>query len=131
MLFRSVAVLPRDTIAAISPASEFRVLGTNGYAIYSLGGMPYYTTDNHLVMMFAGGQLKYAWADPYVDQMSPILPFPQHATVVCPSVNGCQGIDTGHLAVQRFCCGGPNAGFWFNGQGHFVAGYYAGAGWVR
>jgi len=42
-----VAVLPRSVIAAISPRSEFRVLSTNGYKIYSSGGYAYYTTDKH------------------------------------------------------------------------------------
>jgi hypothetical protein len=37
----------------------------------------------------------------------------------------------GHLVVQRFCCGAPNAGFWFNGLQRFQSGYYAGSGWVR
>jgi hypothetical protein len=126
-----VAVFPRATIAAIAPLSEFRVLGTNGYRIYSKGGMPYYTTDNHQQNAFNGGQLKYNWGDGYVSQLMPVVPFAQHATLVCPLVNGCQGIDTGHMVVQRWCCGAPNAGFWFNGQGHFQSGYYAGAGWVR
>lgn len=125
-----VAVLPRNVVAAISPGAEFRVLGSNGYSIFARGGMPYYTTDNHLLASYPGGELKYKWADAYGPQMT-ITPFAQHATLVCPLVNGCQGGDSGHLAVQRFCCGAPNAGFWFNGQGHFAAGYYAGAAWVR
>jgi hypothetical protein len=125
----NVAVLPRATIAALSPAREFRVLTTNGYKIYSVGGMPYYTTDTHDGTAYTG-MFKYDWAAAYAPQIT-LNPAPgnMHATMVCPAT-GCTGADTGHLVSQRFCCGAPNAGFWFNGTG-FTGGYYAGTAWVR
>jgi hypothetical protein len=124
-----VAVLPRATIAAISPAREFRVLAMNGYKIYSVGGMPYYTTDNHDGSAYTG-MLKYDWAAAYAPQATANpAAGNMHATMVCPAA-GCTGNDTGHLASQRYCCGEPNAGFWFNGTS-FQGGYYAGTAWVR
>jgi hypothetical protein len=123
-----VAVLPRATIAAISPAREFRVLATNGYKIYSVGGMPYYTTDNHDGTAYTG-MYKYDWAAAYAPQAT-VNPTAgnMHATMVCPAA-GCI-ITAGHVVSQRFCCGAPDAGFWFNGTG-FQGGYYAGTAWVR
>ena len=125
-----VAVLPRATIAAISPAREFRVLATNGYKIYSLGGMPYYTTDNHTGMSYTG-MVKYDWAAAYAPQSTEALAAGNmHATVVCPAA-GCLETGEGVLATQRWCCGAPNAGFWLDGAARFQAGYYAGTGWMR
>jgi hypothetical protein len=124
----AVAVLPRATIAALS--NEFRVLATNGYAIYWKGGMPYFTTDVHTGLAYQG-MLKYSWASAYVQGAS-VQPTSgsQHAAFVCPP-ESCTGADSGHLVIQRFCCGEPNAGFWFNGTQRFAGGYYAGTGWAR
>jgi Fibrinogen beta and gamma chains, C-terminal globular domain len=125
-----VAVLPRNVIAAISPGSEFRVLATNGYKIYSSGGYAYYTTDQHDGQPHVG-QLKYDWNDAYVPQGSEVFtPGNMHGAPVCPAA-GCTGDGTGLVALQRWCCGEPNAGFWFDGAQRFVSGYYAGAGWVH
>jgi hypothetical protein len=122
-----VAVLPRGTIAALSPQSEFRVLATNGYTIYSLGGRGYYTTDNHDGLPH-DGQMKYTWPAAYAPQATKNLASGAGEGVeVCPASSGCAPDDTGHLVVQRY----PNAGFWFNGSQRFAAGYYAGSGWVR
>jgi hypothetical protein len=127
-----VAVLPRATMAALSPSSEFRVLATNGFKVYSLGGEPYYTTDKHDGLPH-GGSMKYDWAADYFPQaVLTSTSGNQHAVRVCPASSGCADGDTGHLAVQRFCCNvSPNAGFWFNGTQRFQPGYYAGTGWVR
>ncbi len=124
----AVAVLPRATIAAI--ASEFRVLATNGYSIYWKSGMPYFTTDAHTGLAYQS-MIKYSWAAAYVQGAS-VKPTAGnlHASFVCPP-EGCTGTDSGHLVVQRFCCGEPNAGFWFNGTQRFAGGYYAGTGWAR
>ena len=128
-----VAILPRATIAAISPTSEWRVIANDGdYKIYSLGGLPYYTTDDH-----TGGntssnpEMKYDWLESYFPQKTPPLQLRAHGATACPEVTGCVGADLGHVALQRWCCEVPNNGFWFNGTGHFQAGYYSGTGWVR
>ena len=128
----AVAVLPRATIAALSPSSEFRVLATNGFKIYSIGGDAYHTTDKHDGLPH-GGMMKYDWASDYVAQaVLTSTSGNEHGVRVCPASSGCADGDTGHLAVQRFCCGvTPNAGFWFNGTQRFQPGYRAGTGWVR
>lgn len=127
----AVAVLPRATIAAITPAVEWRVQTTNGYKIYSLGGMPYYTTDNHTGASYTG-MMKYDWTAAYFPQTTLTRTAgDKHASIACPALVGCSSSSTGAVATQRFCCGTPNAGFWFAGSGHFTDGYYAGTGWVR
>jgi hypothetical protein len=123
-----VAVLPRNVMAALS--TYYRVLATNGYKIYWHDGMPYFTTDTHTGLAYAA-MLKYDWAATFV-QGATVQPTTgiKHSTFVCPPET-CTGNDSGHLVITRFCCGEPNAGFWFNGIGHFAAGYYAGTGWAR
>jgi hypothetical protein len=125
-----VAVLPRAVMAALSPTSEFRVVATNGYKVFSSGGYPYYTTDQHDGLQHAG-MIKYDGAAAY----APAAPEAEatgnmHAPLVCPAA-GCTSVGDGLLAIQRFCCGEPNAGFWFDGVQRFQTGYYAGSGWVR
>ena len=129
-----VAVLPRATIWAINPSAEWRVIGNGGaYHFYSNGGLPYYTTDNHTGITNVSNtpQLKYSWGASYVGAFTPAQQYTSHGPCICPPGTGCSGPDTGHLCLQRFCCGAPNNGFWFNGTGHFTAGYYPGTGWVR
>jgi hypothetical protein len=124
-----VAVLPRAIMAALSPSNEFRVLATNGFAVYSLGGSAYYTTDLHVVTKYKG-MMKYDGAAEYTPQAEvSVSTGMKHGPFVCPP-QGCTGNDPGHLVIQRWCCGEPNAGFWFNGQ-RFGPGYHAGTGWVR
>src|SRR5262249_35264390 len=126
-----VAVLPRAVMAALSPLSEFRVIATNGYKIYSLGGYPYYTTDQHDGQAHSGS-MKYDWASAYFPQVRQALQAGMmHAPLVCPEPTGCTGADSGHMAIQRWCFGAPKPWFCFNGQQRFAAGYYAGTGWVR
>ena len=125
-----VAVLPRAVMAALSPTSEFRVIATNGYKVYSSGGYPYYTTDQHDGQTHSG-TMKYDWASAYVPQApEQETSGNMHGPIVCPAA-GCTSTGDGLLAIQRFCCGEPNAGFWFDGAQRFQAGYYAGSGWVR
>jgi len=74
---------------------------------------------------------KYDWNDAYAAGSA--VQFPpgnMHGAPVCPAA-GCVGNGPGHAVLQRWCCGEPNAGFWFDGTQRFVTGYYAGSGWVR
>jgi hypothetical protein len=46
----------------------------------------------------------------------------------------CAGVSTTfsaeHFCSQRYCCGSPNNGLWFNG-GTWSGNYYSGAVWAR
>jgi hypothetical protein len=76
--------------------------------------------------------MKYEWTSDYFAQaVLTSTSGDKHAVRVCPASTGCTSDGPGHLVTQRFCCGSPDAGFWFDGSQRFKSGYYAGSGWVR
>ena len=86
----------------------------------------YYTTDNHgsLLSVQSPIETKLNWGDSWSDGV--LHHSASHST--CPVWGG--GTNE-HVCMQRWCCGSPNSGMWFN-DGDFLPGdEYDAIGWVR
>ena len=116
-----VAVLPRTTIATLG--SVVRVESTDGKRIF-WSGAPYYTTDGHETTNYSVLTALNSW-----EALVPGAWAKNTSHALCVAFSSA-GFSAQHVCPQRWCCGSPNAGIWFNGGG-WAAGYYAGAAWVR
>ncbi|NOY26141.1 MAG: hypothetical protein GXP62_09745 [Oligoflexia bacterium] len=116
-----VAILPRDTINAIG--NTYRILSQDGVARFYWDGIEYYTTEE-TAMSDPGSRAKLAWEDGW-DTGWLELNLNSHS--VC--IHGSSFAE--QICIQRWCCGEPNEGTWFN-QGTWSPGHYDGmTGWVQ
>jgi hypothetical protein len=120
-----VAVLPRADIAAIG--SEFRVVDEAGKSRLFWRGWPYYTTDVHYVPTVAMPEMvesKHAWSEDWVSAMEEGALAKHGPCIRTPTI-------TGHVCIQRWCCGEPSAGIWFDSYPGESGHYGKATGWVR
>lgn len=131
-----VAVYPSATINRIG--STFLIVASSNSAIQVIWtGVPWAMTDQTNCYGGSTGNVaqgtfnvqgKSSWAAAY--PASAWYYYPCGAShSVCAGI----GPDTSslHMCIQRWCCGSPNAGIWFNSGPAAPGAYYAGSGWVR
>jgi hypothetical protein len=122
-----VAVLPRAMIALLG--DQFRIRSADNKTLY-WRGIPYSAElDPNLMSDRCNVWVKSKLADTEILSWG-------HANwaghALCLGLNILPNhIQHHHICIQRWCCGSPNAGFWFNGDNWQSGAYYAGTVWVR
>ncbi|MBU3923432.1 MAG: hypothetical protein KJ592_00790, partial [Nanoarchaeota archaeon] len=127
------AVLSREVINLLGGSSNgiFRVVRNDGKKVFwrrgSAVGDMYYATDNHDVV---GSELDAIevkindWSNSWSSGDF------HHSASHAPCM-GWGGGANEHACIQRWCCGAPNGGMWWN-FGDFLPGdEYSSSGWVR
>jgi hypothetical protein len=119
----AVAILPREVINSLG--DTFRIQGADGKKSFYWTGFPYYTTEDLKIADPGTTQTKIDWAAPKWSAGWLEINLGAHSICI-------HGTDfSEQICIQRWCCGEPDAGTWFN-QGAWSPGHYDGmTGWVR
>ena len=115
-----VAVLPKSTINQMG--NTFRIMSADGKTFF-WSGISFYTMDNHPSGTFTI-QAKLSWQDSW--SVGNYAFNSLHSLCVTSGAT----FAPEHFCTQRWCCGSPNEGIWFNG-GSWSPGYYSGTAWVK
>lgn len=109
--------------------TTYRVIRENGQRLFWRGGMQYYTTDAHTSSGSGPHEYKLSWEASWLPAATSALP--GHGPCIGGRLTGGGAPGDEHICIQRFCCGGPNAGIWFNGGSFGGGSLSSGSGWAR
>ena len=120
----TVAKLPRAMIGLLG--DHFRIQTSDGKELHWTG-LPYTTVEDKSIDI-CQVRVKDKWTDPDKQGWGSAT-FSRHS--LCLGLGSPTGhTNRHHLCIQRWCCGGPNSGFWLNG-GNWAGAYYSGWVWTK